>query len=71
MNKTHQKTLEAIFRKPVPASLEWRLIESLFQAIGARIIEGSGSRIRFELNGGYWYIPSSTSAQRSQALSGS
>ena len=51
MNKTHQKTLEAIFRKPVPASLEWRVIESLFQAVGARIIEGSGSRVRFELNG--------------------
>ncbi|MGC1181503.1 type II toxin-antitoxin system HicA family toxin [Legionella sp.] len=51
MNKTHQKTLEAIFRKPVPASLEWRSIESLFQAVGAKIIEGSGSRVRFELNG--------------------
>ncbi len=51
MNKTHQKTLEAIFKKPVSASLEWRLIESIFQTMKAKIIEGSGSRVRFELNG--------------------
>ena len=51
MNNTHQKTLEAIFRKPVPASLEWRRFESLFVALGAQTIEGSGSRVRFELNG--------------------
>ncbi|TAK76139.1 MAG: type II toxin-antitoxin system HicA family toxin [Gammaproteobacteria bacterium] len=51
MNKTHRKTLEVIFQKPVPSSLEWRKIESLFQAIGAKLIEGAGSRVRFELNG--------------------
>jgi HicA toxin of bacterial toxin-antitoxin, len=51
MNKAHRKTLEAIFRQPVPATLEWRRIESLFQAVGAKVIEGTGSRVRFELNG--------------------
>lgn len=51
MNKRHQKTLEALFKTPVPASLEWKLIESLFVAVGAQVIEGSGSRVRFELNG--------------------
>ena len=51
MNKTHQKTLKAIFQQPIPATLEWRRIESLFQAVGAKIIEGAGSRVRFELNG--------------------
>lgn len=50
MNKTHQKTLEAIFRQPVPVTLEWRKIESLFIAVGAKAIEGAGSRVRFELN---------------------
>lgn len=49
MNNAHQKTLEAIFRQPVPANLEWRRIETLFLAIGARLIEGSGSRVRFFL----------------------
>ena len=51
MNKTHRKTLEAIFQQPVPKSLEWKRIESLFQAVGAKLIEGAGSRVRFELNG--------------------
>lgn len=51
MNKTHKNTLETIFQKPVPTNLEWRRIESLFQALGAQCIEGTGSRVRFELNG--------------------
>lgn len=51
MHKTHQKTWEALFRQPVPTTLEWRRIESLFQAMGAKVIEGAGSRVRFELNG--------------------
>ena len=41
----------AIFRNPVPTNLEWRRIESLLQAVGAKVIEGSDSRVRFELNG--------------------
>jgi len=51
MNKKHQKTLEAIFSSPVPVTLEWRRIESLLQSVGAKMIEGAGSRVRFELNG--------------------
>jgi hypothetical protein len=42
--------LNAIFSTPVPATLEWRLIEALFIALGAKAIEGSGSRVRFVLN---------------------
>ncbi len=49
MNKAHQKTLEAIFHNPAPTSLEWRRIEKLFLAVGAELIEGSGSRVRFVL----------------------
>jgi hypothetical protein len=51
MNKVQRKTLEAIFQQPIPTTLEWRRIESLFCAIGANMIEGSGSRVRFELEG--------------------
>jgi hypothetical protein len=51
MNKAHRKTLDAIFTVPVPAALQWRRIESLFIALGAETIEGSGSRVRFVLNG--------------------
>jgi len=50
MNKRHQNTLSDIFRTPVPTTLEWRGIEALFMALGARSIEGRGSRVRFELN---------------------
>ncbi|MDR6357606.1 type II toxin-antitoxin system HicA family toxin [Pseudomonas oryzihabitans] len=51
MNSKHRSTLDAIFSRPVPATLEWARIESLFVAAGAKTIEGNGSRVRFELNG--------------------
>ena len=51
MNKRHRETLDKIFQTPVPASLEWCDIEAFFLAVGARTVEGSGSRVRFELNG--------------------
>lgn len=51
MNSVHRKTLMAVFATPTPLTLEWRKIESLFVALGSKVIEGSGSRVRFELNG--------------------
>ena len=51
MNSTQQKTLAAIFGSPTPSTLEWRKIESLLIALGAKLIEGNGSRVRFELKG--------------------
>ncbi|GAB3387164.1 type II toxin-antitoxin system HicA family toxin [Azotobacter armeniacus] len=51
MNSKQLSTLKAIFTKPVPSTLEWARIESLFVAAGAKVIEGNGSRVRFELNG--------------------
>ena len=50
MNRRHQNTLNEILKTPVPTSLEWRRIETLFVALGAKTIEGKGSRVRFELN---------------------
>ena len=50
MNRRHRETLDKIFQVPVPASLEWRDIEALFLALGAKTVEGRGSRVRFELN---------------------
>lgn len=41
MNAAHRKTLEALFANPVPASLEWRKIECLFEALGAQTVEGN------------------------------
>lgn len=51
VNKRHQKTLETLFKKPAPTSLEWSSIEALFLAMGAHVIEDRRSRVRFELNG--------------------
>ena len=47
MNARHSKTLAAIFRQPTPANIEWSAIEALLLAIGCRLVEGSGSRVRF------------------------
>ncbi|HXW53399.1 MAG TPA: type II toxin-antitoxin system HicA family toxin [Myxococcota bacterium] len=47
----HQKTLHAIFEKPVRADVPWKDIESLLKAVGAEISEGKGSRVRIALNG--------------------
>ena len=51
MNKAQRKTLNDIFAQPVPTTLEWRRIESLFVSLGAQTIDGDGSRVRFDLNG--------------------
>ena len=51
MNATHRKTLAAVFSEPVPKSVEWRRIEALLVAVGCTVIEGQGSRVRFEKNG--------------------
>ena len=51
MNRTHQKTLAAIYSNPVPATLEWRKIEAMLVALGAQVVEGSGSRVAFVLQG--------------------
>ncbi|MFJ5295115.1 type II toxin-antitoxin system HicA family toxin [Pseudomonas sp. NPDC088368] len=51
MNNRQSITLKTVFSKPVPSTLEWNRLESLFNALGARTIEGNSSRVRFELNG--------------------
>lgn len=51
MNAAHRKTLIAVFMDPVSKSMEWRRIEALLVAIGCQVIEGNGSRVRFEKNG--------------------
>ena len=51
MKSTHRKTLAAIFTDPVSGTIEWAAVESLLCAAGARVIEGRGSRVRFEKGG--------------------
>jgi hypothetical protein len=51
MNAKHRRTLAAIFADPVSATLVWKDVEKLFVAVGADVIEGSGSRVRFHKAG--------------------
>jgi hypothetical protein len=59
MNKKHKRTLEAIFKTPVQSNVIWEDVEKLFIYLGARIKEGSGSRLAVELNGvrAYFHRP--------------
>ncbi len=51
MNSKHRKTLAAVFETPASGTIEWLAIEGLLLAAGARVIEGRGSRVRFEKDG--------------------
>lgn len=51
MKKKHQKTLEAIYARPVSANVQWRDIEALFADLGAEITEREGSRVAVVLFG--------------------
>ncbi|MBQ2184269.1 MAG: type II toxin-antitoxin system HicA family toxin [Lachnospiraceae bacterium] len=51
MNNKQIKIYTDIFSNPVKSDITWSDIESLFMALGAKISEGKGSRIRVELNG--------------------
>ncbi|MGM0642200.1 MAG: type II toxin-antitoxin system HicA family toxin [Thermodesulfobacteriota bacterium] len=50
MNKKQRQTLGKIFERPDRSDIPWVNIESLFEALGADISEGSGSRVRVALN---------------------
>lgn len=51
MNSKHSRTLKAIFANPVSGTIAWSDVESLLVAVGCKVIEGSGSRVRFERDG--------------------
>ncbi len=51
MKRKHQKTIEAIFARPVSANIQWRDIEALFVELGAEISEREGSRVAVVLFG--------------------
>jgi hypothetical protein len=50
LSARHQRTLEAIFTHPERSDIPWREIEGLFEALGAEVSEGSGSRVRVALH---------------------
>jgi hypothetical protein len=46
LSKKHRRTLQAIFAHPVPANLRWREIAAMLAAIGVRIEQREGSRVK-------------------------
>lgn len=51
ISSKHRHTWEAVFETPTRADIPWRAIEALFEALGAEVTEGNGSRVRVALNG--------------------
>lgn len=51
MNKKQKRTLDKIIEKPERADIPWKDIETLVDALGGKISEGRGSRVRIYLNG--------------------
>jgi HicA toxin of bacterial toxin-antitoxin, len=51
MNNKHKKTLKVIFRDPISTDIPWSDVIKLFEALGADITQGKGSRVRVQLNG--------------------
>ena len=51
MNSKRRKTLAVVSTDPVSGTIAWAAIEGLLVAVGAKLIEGRGSRVRFEKDG--------------------
>ncbi len=51
MNSKQKRTLALVFKDRVSASMLWKDIESLLISVGADVIEGNGSRVRFHKDG--------------------
>jgi hypothetical protein len=51
VNSKQAKTLKAVFADPVSGTVEWAALEGLFVAVGCTVIEGAGSRVRFQCRG--------------------
>lgn len=47
----HARTLKLVFTDPVRGSIDWKDIEALLVAAGCKVIEGDGSRVRFQHGG--------------------
>lgn len=51
MNRKQTATLAAVFAKPVSGTIAWADVEGLLVAAGCQVIEGQGSRVKFEKGG--------------------
>ncbi len=50
MNKKQRAILTAIFDDPIRRNIIWTDVVTLIKALGGTVLQGSGSRVRFDLN---------------------
>jgi hypothetical protein len=50
MNKKQRATYDAIFAEPIRRNIIWNDVVSLIKTLGGTVIQGNGSRVRFDLN---------------------
>ena len=50
MNKKHRKIYEAIFAEPIRRNIDWNDVVALVKGLGGEVLQGAGSRVRFDLN---------------------
>lgn len=51
MNKKQRRTYDAIFASPIQRNIVWKDVVSLINGLGGTVIQGDGSRVRFDLLG--------------------
>ncbi|MGB7414289.1 MAG: type II toxin-antitoxin system HicA family toxin [Thermosynechococcaceae cyanobacterium] len=51
MNSKQRKTLKALFLEPIRRNISWSDVVGLIKGLEGKVIQGSGSRVRFDLNG--------------------
>jgi hypothetical protein len=51
MNRKHRTTYHALFAEPIRRNIDWNDVVSLVKAVGGEVMQGDGSRVRFDLNG--------------------
>lgn len=51
MNSKQRKTLKALFAEPIRRNIQWSEVVSLIKGLDGEVIQGQGSRVRFDCNG--------------------
>jgi hypothetical protein len=51
MNSKQRKTLKALLSEPVRRNIAWSDVVNLMKGLDGEVVQGSGSRVRFDLNG--------------------
>jgi hypothetical protein len=51
MNRKQRNTYDALFAEPIRRNVDWSDVVSLVKALGGEVLQGDGSRVRFDLRG--------------------